>query len=75
MNALELFRRGYDTKEIANLLRATEAEIYNEIHCLRQREQRCAYMRDYMPKYRLKISRPKSSLVRFAGYDVAEKPW
>ncbi|MBD9455933.1 hypothetical protein IB244_31170 [Rhizobium sp. RHZ02] len=60
MNPLDLLRRGYDTVEIATLLKATEAEVEKQIHRLREeehrkavkREQRRAYQQNWMRKYR-----------------------
>lgn len=39
MNALDLFRAGHDTVEIAHLLRIKEAEAYVLLHVERERER------------------------------------
>lgn len=72
MNALEFFRRGYDTKEIANLLRVDEQEIYNEIHRLREDERKPPAERG-LARFNMPTDKPKRGPVRFAGFDPAER--
>lgn len=42
-NALTLLRSGYDTSEIADILKTTEAKAYNEIARLREDERRARF--------------------------------
>lgn len=42
-NALTLLRDGYDTAEIAEILKTTEAKAYNEITRLREQERKARY--------------------------------
>ncbi|MFB7145003.1 hypothetical protein ACWGMK_06135 [Agrobacterium deltaense] len=42
-NALTLLRDGYDTAEIAEILKTTEAKAYNEITRLREEERKAKY--------------------------------
>lgn len=42
-NALTLLRAGYDTSEIAEILKTTEAKAYNEITRLREEERKARY--------------------------------
>lgn len=68
----ELFARGFDTMEIANMLKRTEFDIYNELgrqqgtiapKPARTYDERKAYMRNY---YR-RVIRPKVLAKRAAG--------
>jgi len=52
-NPLDLFRRGFDTLQIAQALVIPEAQVLKQIHNLRTAEKRSAYRRAKAKGYRL----------------------
>ncbi|MGN7959150.1 hypothetical protein [Agrobacterium radiobacter] len=42
-NALTLLRAGYDTAEIAEILKTTEAKVYNDASRLREEERKAKF--------------------------------
>lgn len=56
-NPLQLFRLGYDTLEIANLLGLPESHVYNSINRLRTAERQRIRDRDYHREYYKNVDR------------------
>lgn len=70
MTALELFRTGYDTQDIANLQGVSEAEVYNEMHAGRQHERQLGKNQDYQKRYYIDVLKPKRRALReYCGQD------
>lgn len=59
LNVLELFRSGYDTKEIANLQGMSEAEVYNRMQAEKQHERQFGRRQEYAKRYYIEVLRPK----------------
>lgn len=71
MTALDLFRSGLDTLEIANLQGRPEASVYNDIIRQRQQESCAEKVREYQHRYYLDVTKPKrSALVPYAGAEA-----
>jgi len=64
LNALELFRAGYDTQEIANLLGVSEGEIYNRINAEKKYERDFGHRREYYKRYYIEVLKPKREAAR-----------
>ncbi len=49
---LKLIRSGYDTLQMANLLKVRESFVYNMMHRQRESERQRIYQRDYQRRLR-----------------------
>lgn len=65
MDALSLFRQGYDTSEIAYILGCQESTAYNEIHRLKEQERKAK-----IGKFTFHPNKASRSKIPYAGREA-----